>query len=457
MECPSKGYSEWDTHSAEHGRSQGCVPGMSQTQSVGCERSPVLFLAIGLLLIGACVLIGVRLFLHPPPEPQARAADFEIVTDPVPLALPEPITITLGKGKTLSGILAAQGLSDDALAQIIQALRLHLNLRRLQPEDTLRLHRDRDGAVAKVVYRQSPLDIVEVDREEHAWVAHRRDVAIEQRVTLVAGTLEDNLFDSIERLGEGPQLVLDFAEIFTWVFDFSADSQPGDRFRMLVEKLYVADQFVEYGHILAAEYESEGTVHTAVYFRDKKRGGYYTPDGESLRRAFLKSPLEFSRISSGYSHRRRHPVLGGVRPHLAVDYAAPVGTPIRAVADGVVKFAGRKGGYGNTVTLGHRANYQTMYSHLSRFGKGIRRGVRVRQRQVIGFVGSTGLSTGPHLDYRVIKNGRFVNPLNHEFLPGEPIALSSQKAFLSVRDSFLQEMGSGLQAQTVSAQKQGYL
>jgi len=409
------------------------------------------------LLIGACVLIGVRLFLHPPPEPPTQAASSEIVSDPAPLALPEPITIPIGKGKTLSGVLAAQGIPQNTVAQITQALRFHLYLRRLQPEDTLRLHRDRGGAVTKAVYRQSPLDIVEISKEEHGWVAHRRDVAIDQRITLVAGALEDTLFDSIERLGEDPQLVLDFAEIFAWVFDFSADSQPGDRFRMLVEKRYVADQFVEYGRILAAEYESEGTVHTAVYFRDKKRGGYYTPEGESLRRTFLKSPLEFTRISSGYSHRRRHPVLGGVRPHLAVDYAAPIGTPIRAVADGVVKFAGRKGGYGNTVTLSHRANYQTMYSHLSRFGKGIRRGVRVKQRQVIGFVGSTGLSTGPHLDYRVIKDGCFVNPLSHEFLPGKPVFQSSWPSFISARDSYFQQIRSGLQAQTVSVKTQGYL
>ena len=264
----------------------------------------------------------------------------------------------------------------------------------------------------------------------------------------MAGTLEDTLFDSIERLGGSPQLVLDFAEIFAWDFDFAADSQPGDQFRMLVEKLYAEDQFVEYGRILAAEYESEGTLHTAIYFPDKKGGGYYTPEGESLRRAFLKSPLDFSRISSGYNRTRRHPVLGGVRPHLAVDYAAPTGTPVRAVADGVVKFAGRKGGYGNTVILRHRANYETIYSHLSRFGKGIRRGVKVTQRHLIGYVGSTGLSTGPHLDYRVIKDGYFVNPLKQSFLSGEPISPSSWLTFKSARDSYLQQIRSGLVTQT---------
>jgi len=146
-----------------------------------------------------------------------------------------------------------------------------------------------------------------------------------------------------------------------------------------------------------------------------------------------------------------------VQPHLAVDYAAPTGTPVRAVADGVVKFAGRKGGYGNTVILHHRANYETMYSHLSRFGKGIRRGAKVTQRNVIGYVGSTGLSTGPHLDYRVIKDGCFVNPLKQTFLPGEPISHSSWPSFISARDSYFQQIHSGLQAQAISSSLEGYL
>ena len=437
--------------------SQRFVLSESQEQSMGSSRVPRSFFAAALLLISACLFIGIRLFLHPPPVPQPQADRSESVSDLTVPALPAPTTITLGKGKTLSGVLAARGISQSAVTQIVQALRLHLNLRQLHPDDSLRLHHDPDGAVTKVVYRRSPADIFEVNREEHGWIARQREVAIDRRVTLVAGTLEDTLFDSIESLGEDPRLVLDFAEIFAWDFDFAADSQPGDRFRMLVEKLYVADQFVEYGHILAAEYENGGTVHTAIYFRDKKREGYYTPEGESLQRAFLKSPLEFSRISSGYSRARRHPVLGGLRPHLAVDYSAPTGTAVRAVADGVVKFAGRKGGYGNAVILRHRANYETMYNHLSRFGNGIRRGARVRQRHVIGYVGSTGLSTGPHLDYRVIKDGCFVNPLKQTFLPGEPISHSSLPSFISTRDSILQQVRRGLQAQTISANIHGCL
>jgi murein DD-endopeptidase MepM/ murein hydrolase activator NlpD len=359
---------------------------------------------------------------------------------------PPPISSLLGKGRTFLDALLAQGIQRDLALGIVQAFRPHVDFRRLQPSGTLEFHHDTAGALTRIVYRQGPVDIVEAWREGEAWTAARRDVPVERKVVLVAGTVAGSLFESMEVLGEQAQLVLDFAGIFAWDFDFTSDSQPGDRFRMLVEKVYAGDQFVKYDRILVAEYESERKVHTGIYFKDREGGGYYTPAGESLRRAFLKSPLEFTRISSTFTRARRHPILGGVRPHLAVDYAAPTGTPIWAVADGRVEFAGYKGGNGNTVVIRHRANFKTMYNHLSRFGKGIRRGAAVKQRQAIGYVGTTGLSTGPHLDYRVIKDGRFVNPLKETFLPGKPISPSARPAFLEARDSLLAELRTALAA-----------
>jgi murein DD-endopeptidase MepM/ murein hydrolase activator NlpD len=348
-------------------------------------------------------------------------------------------------------VLLAQGISADPAGRVIQAVRPHLNLRRLKPEDVVEFHQDVTGALSRIVYRQSPIDIIEVCRDGEGWTASRREVPVERKVVLVAGTLAENLFESMEALGERAQLVLDFAEIFAWDFDFASDSQPGDRFRMLVEKVSTGDQFVKYGRILVAEYESGGKIHSGIYFGDKESSGYYTLSGESLRRAFLKSPLEFSRISSGYSRARRHPILGGVRPHLAVDYAAAAGTPVWAVADGTVEFAGWLGGNGYAVTLRHRANFKTMYNHLSRFGKGIRAGAAVKQRQVIGHVGTTGLSTGPHLDYRVIRDGRFVNPLKQTFLPGKPVSPSSRQAFKESRDSLLAQLRTPLAARSGKA------
>jgi murein DD-endopeptidase MepM/ murein hydrolase activator NlpD len=408
----------------------------SETQNVQRHRRRRRLLIAGgaacLALLGVAVFVGVG----PPPVPPPVAA-----TSPAPPAAPPaPVVGTLGKGRTFQDVLSALGVAKDRAIQIVQALRPHLDFRRLKPQDELELHHDSSGDLAKLVYRQSPIDIVEATRAGDQWTGARLDVPVDRRVVLVTGVLKDNLFESMERAGERPQIVMDFAEIFAWDFDFAADSQPGDRFRMLVEKVFTGDQFVKYGRILAAAYESEGQVHAGVYFKDKDGSGYYTPKGESLRRAFLKSPLEFTRVSSTFSRGRRHPILGGVRPHLAVDYAAPLGTPIFAVADGTIESAGWSGGGGNTIVLRHRANFKTMYNHLSHFAKGIRAGTTVRQRQVIGYVGSTGLSTGPHLDYRVMKDGRFVNPLKQTFLPGQPISPSNHTAFAQASSALLAQL-----------------
>jgi hypothetical protein len=414
---------------------QHCTPEIEKSVDPQRKRSRTRWLLGAAALLVVLPIGTTFLFLRSPYAPPPVA-----VAPPLPPSPPPPVVGTLGKRRTLQEVLAALGVARDRAVQIVQAMRPHIDFRRLQPQDQLELHHDASGDPVKFVYRQSPIHVVEATRAGGDWAAARLDVPVDQRIVVVAGTLRDNLFESVDRLGERPQLVLDFAEIFAWDFDFAADSQPGDRFWMLVEKVFTGDQFVKYGRILAAEYESEGRVHTGVYFKDKNGGGYYTPAGESLRRAFLKSPLEFTRISSTFSRGRRHPILGGVRPHLAVDYAAPHGTPVFAVADGTVESAGWSGGGGNTVVIRHRANFKTMYNHLSRFAKGIQRGTAVRQRQVIGYVGSTGLSTGPHLDYRVVKDGRFVNPLKQTFLPGLPISASSRGDFAQARDSLLSQL-----------------
>src|SRR5437899_214159 len=182
------------------------------------------------------------------------------------------------------------------------------------------------------------------------------------------------------------------------------------------------DDFVGYGRILVGADASGGKRRSGVGVERAARFGHYDLAGESLRKSFLKSPLEFTRITSGFTYARPHPILGGVRPHLAIDYGAPVGTPVRAVADGVVVHAGWNGGNGIQVHLRHRSGYETQYNHLSRIASDVRPGTRVRQRDVIGYVGMTGLATGPHLDYRVSRHGQFVNPLSEKFIPGEPLA-----------------------------------
>lgn len=358
-------------------------------------------------------------------------------------SMPRVIDGAIQRGQSLAQALNAHGISARMTHEVARALRPHLNLRKIRPGATFEATLDENGALSHFLYRASPLEIYQVTREETEYRVMQHDVPIEQRVQEIAGTVTSSLFESIEALGEKPDLVVRFVDIFVWDFDFNSDSQPGDRFRMLVEKTYSGDAFVRYGKILIAEYENRGKVHTGIYFETAAgKGDFYTPDGRSVRKTFLRSPLQFTRISSGYTHRRRHPILGGVRPHHGIDYAAPHGTPVWAVADGVVQSAGWNGGNGKSVDIQHRGGYRTMYNHLSAIPPEIRKGAGVRQKQVIGYVGSTGLSTGPHLDYRLLKDGHFVNPFTQKFIPGDPIPPPHQAAFRTLRDRLLAEVRS---------------
>jgi len=341
-------------------------------------------------------------------------------------------TVTLRRGDTLLRALGRLGIGRRASSDLADALRASgADLRRMRAQDELAITWTLDGEPVSVRWESSPwLGFVAVATDA-GWEIRRTDTRPDIRLTAVGGEVKRSLFETIEALGESPQLVVELVEIFSSDFDFTADTRNGDRFRLLVEKRYAGDQFVDYGQVLVAQYLSDGRVLTGVGFEPAGgRPAYYDLDGRSLKKSFLKSPLEFTRITSGFTYARPHPILGGVRPHLAVDYAAPPGTPVRAVADGRVLIAGWNGGNGIQVHLRHHAGYETVYNHLSRLGPGVRPGGRVSQRQVIGYVGSTGLSTGPHLDYRVAKNGRFVNPLGEKFIPGQPLDGAEHGRFL---------------------------
>ncbi len=350
---------------------------------------------------------------------------------------------SLEKGQTLSTSLLNKGASPELVAIIVDQLKPIFDFRRSPEGSTYRLVTDEKGELVWFLYEASPEDVYEIKREEGGLRALKQEVILDKREELVAGEVASSLFEAVEGKGEQGQLVMDFVDIFAWDIDFHKQSQAGDRFRIFVEKFYKGDQFVKYGKILAAQYQGDSKTYTGIYFKASKgRADYYDPDGNSLRKPFLRSPLRFTRITSGYTSSRRHPVLGGYRPHLAVDYAAPLGTPVWAVADGVVPFAGWAGGNGNSITIRHIRGYSSMYNHLSRFARGIRVGVRVKQKQVIGYVGSTGLSTGPHLDYRLIRGGRFLNPRKQIFIPGKPVPKGERKNFFQVRDELLKKLES---------------
>ncbi len=230
--------------------------------------------------------------------------------------------------------------------------------------------------------------------------------------TVVSGEINNSLFYAMQRVGESDILAIKLAEILEWEVDFFKDIRKGDFFNILVEKKFCRNKFIGYGRILAVDFVNNGRFIRGLYYEDGNISGYFRPNGESLQRGFLKAPLKFARISSTFQRRRLHPVLHVYRPHYGVDYAAPIGTPVHATADGTVIVRGYSKGNGNYVKLRHNNGYETMYLHFSRFKRGLSRGDFVKQGEVIGYVGSTGYSTGPHVDYRIKKHGKYINPLS---------------------------------------------
>ncbi len=389
------------------------------------KRSHCLLSAAILLALGV-VGLAVPTRESAPPAPPALAEAPPVAPAP---AAPEPIEVTLKRGETLEAALRRGGIERAEAAAIVAGLRGSVNMRRLAPGERLTVKPGPPDASPEIRWTRSPAERYEIRSSEGRWTVEAVRPDVDTRVVAVAGEVRDSLFASMERLGETANLTARLVSLFEWDFDFAADSLPGDRFRFLVEKRYVGDELLGYGDILVAQYMTAGRpLLTSVAFQEAgSRADYYDASGRSVRKMFLRAPLDFTRITSGFSHARHHPILGGLRPHLAVDYGAQVGTPVRAVADGVVTQAGWDGGFGLSISLRHARGYETMYNHLSRLD--VKRGERVRQRQVIGRVGTTGLSTGPHLDYRVRKAGVFVNPLGEKFIPGAPVPAHRREAF----------------------------
>ena len=270
-----------------------------------------------------------------------------------------------------------------------------------------------------LVYENSPSSYVVFDLHDSVHV-HTGEKEIKRIVKTTSGLISSSLWDAMVNSGTDPQLALELSDVYAWTIDFFG-IQKGDYFKLIYEELSVDDKFIGFGKIHSALFNNEGRDYYAFYFIQDDQGDYFDDKGQSLRRTFLKAPLHFKRISSHYSHSRMHPILKVRRPHLGVDYAADYGTPVQTVGDGTVVSAGRDGAAGNMVKIRHNGTYTTAYLHLSKFGPGIRKGVHVRQGDVIGYVGSSGRSTGPHLDFRFYQNGNPVDPLKVQSPPAEPV------------------------------------
>ncbi len=332
---------------------------------------------------------------------------------------------TIARHQTLARALQ-DTLSPAAVHALVQVARPVYDLARVSVGHPFGMALAADG-LAAFTYGIDELRMLRVRRQDETWTADLVTRSYETRAGGASGAIESSLFAAIENAGEQDQLALDLADIFAWDVDFNTEIQRGDAFRVSVEKLYLDGRLARYGNILAAEFTRGERVLRAVRFETARGPGYYAPDGTPLRKAFLRSPLRFTRISSRFSMARLHPILKTVRPHPGVDYAAPAGTPVGASADGVVSQAGHSGGYGKMVKLRHANGFETQYGHLSRID--VRVGQRVVQGERLGAVGATGLATAPHLDYRMLRGGSYVNPLRVQTPPAEPLSADEQPAF----------------------------
>ncbi len=406
-----------------------------------------------ILVIGAAVLTftGVAAFGFAPLAPDASLLPTEMVSQALELpaldAQREAIDEAnysfsqeqrIRRGDTVASLLNRLGVDDADAEAFIRTDANAKALYQLRPGRLIQTRTDTEGNLLWLRYLHTPVDgevangngqseALVIERNGDAFKARDEQLQNERRIQLASGTIQSSLFGATDAANIPDAVATQIAEVFSGDIDFYRDLRRGDRFRVVYEMFYQDGEPIRAGRLLAVEFVNDGKSHQALWYQGNNgEGNYYGFDGKSLRRAFLRSPIEFSRISSGFGGRM-HPILNTWRQHTGVDYASPIGTPIRSTADGVVSFVGKQNGYGNVVVLKHQGVYSTLYGHMSGFAKGLRNGTRVTQGQVIGYVGMTGWATGPHLHYEFRINNEAKDPLRVVMpqalpIPGEQLA-----------------------------------
>lgn len=369
-----------------------------------------------------------------------------------PAPAPSPIVEDrIESGDTLVGALARHGVAAATVAVIVRELEPHFDFRAARPGHRYRLERSGDGELLSFRYDVSAHEHYELVRQGEGFEARGAKRGVVRQQARLAGIVATTLHDAIEDLGEQPELAARFASIFAWDVDFAKGSRPGDEFHLLYERNYVAREngegglrYLGPGRILAARYKSRGASHEAIYYETAPGvGTYYRADGSPVQQAFLAAPVRYTRITSAFTKARFHPILRRTRPHPGIDYAAPAGTPVWSVAAGRVTHVGWTGGYGRLVRIRHADGYESYYAHLSGFARGLSVGDRVSQKQVIGYVGSSGLSTGPHVCFRITKDGAFVNPASTRIPSDDRISGRQRQDFETIRDARFAQLGPG--------------
>ena len=343
-------------------------------------------------------------------------------------------------GDTLSGIFSRQGLSAGTLQRILRSSEHGKALADIRPGQTMVFGR-LNGELQGLKYVRNRLESIEYTRTDKGFISQEVVRTPDIHHAHAAGTIKYSLFHSAAEAGLTDNMTMQLAQIFGWDIDFVQDIRNGDAFNLVYEEKYLDGERIGYGRILAATFTNRDKTLKAIYYTDSKGDGdYYTPEGKSMRKSFIRTPVDFTRISSRFNPNRLHPVFKTKRPHRGVDYAAPTGTPIKASGDGVIKFAGRQNGFGNVVYIQHPNNIVTVYGHQSRIAKGMRKGVRVKQGQTIGYVGMTGWATGPHLHYEFRVNGVHRNPLTVKLPDATPLAKSEMAHFKRLTQTMLAEL-----------------
>ena len=404
----------------------------------------------GRLLGAGAVLLGAAGFALSGHWPWRRLPATTAAAAPPVVAVPDrsvEIADTLRSGETLSELLARQGVADLDLSRVES--HGSLDPRRLRSGLVFRFRRPTaDSQPTRISVRTSPEELVVFKRVADGWSGAVEAIAWRAEPVRIEGAIDNSLYEAIDATvpdsvldaDDRVRLAWDLADIYAWQVDFTRDIQTGDRFRVLYERLVSGDGEVRFGRILAGDLTMSGKSLTAFRFDSEGRPAFYDADGNSLRRAFLRAPVQFRRISSSFARSRFHPILGISRRHEGTDYAASPGTPVMAAGDGVVLRAGWAGGYGNLIELRHRNGITTRYGHLRGFARGVRAGARVSQGQTIGYVGSTGLASGPHLHYEFRVNGVAKDSRRVDLGNGAPVAAAQRAAFEHTRDSLLAQL-----------------
>lgn len=342
------------------------------------------------------------------------------------------------RGDTVAELLSRLSIEDAAASAYLRSSAETESFRKLSVGKEIQAETTDTGSLITLRYLSNNGTQILIDKQNGTFKTSALPVQLEKRLFVRTGEIKTNLYAATDDAGMPEAAANQLNELFSGDIDFHHDLRVGDKFTAVYEMTYYNGALLSTGRIQSAEFINQGHVYRAIYFqKDAQHGDYYTPEGKSVRKAFLRSPIEYSRVSSGFSKSRFHPLLNKWKAHKGVDFAAPTGTKIKATADGVITFVGKENGYGNAIKIKHQDRYTTVYGHLSRFAKGLHRGQRVAQGELIGYVGMTGLASGPHLHYEFKIDGRQHNPMRVALPDAQPISSSYQSAFQTVADDFV--------------------